>query len=502
MFTQKDQKKALKLLTSIQDCNADNALKNSEELLNDVFGTKFTEGIGKNGVLRYNSLSGSDESVKYWGLLYEGATTGGPYENFSLVVFPYNTEQGKSDHLLLSFGIGTGGITDDASWLETPWVQRSIHTLLRLVNDNKWNRNNTKTFVKDDLLEENTPIPDDIIAYTGDYSDYSILWKKYGDYLPSICVIDANENGAQAFLAHLLLYGNFRDWKILKHYQDILNSNLFPSLFSKWRKYPNTEDLKQYTLERKYIILQGPPGTGKTYLAEQIASSLKSDNKIEEYDSIQFHPSINYEDFVVGLKPDTTNDNQLVFKKKKGPLVNAIEKAHNSDKGYLLIIDEINRGDIAKVLGEAINLFEIGVKREITLRNGEKCKMPDNLYVIGTMNTADRSIAILDYAVRRRFAFIDIWPSKEILEDLIEDDEVREIAKKYFGKLQTIFFKYANDIDLHLQPGHSYFYANNRAQLERKLKNEVSTLLNEYINEGRLPLAKNQLKALIEDFSF
>jgi 5-methylcytosine-specific restriction endonuclease McrBC GTP-binding regulatory subunit McrB len=288
-----------------------------------------------------------------------------------------------------------------------------------------------------------------------------------------------------------------------KYFQDILEKKLLPELINIWRSYPTVEKLSDYLLQRKYLILQGPPGTGKTHLAEVIAKRLEEDGKITGYETIQFHASTSYEDFVEGIKP-VTNSKKLIFKKFKGPLLKAIQKARNEeDKGYLLIIDEINRGDLAKILGEAIFLLEPNEKRKITLRSGREIEMPQNLYIIGTMNTADRTIAILDYAIRRRFAFIDVWPSKQKLEGILNgkntDEETKSRSLDYYNRIQNIFFMYANNEELHLQPGHTYFIVSSEEELKNRLKYEIAPLLQEYLNEGRLSIAKNEILSFIEE---
>lgn len=316
-------------------------------------------------------------------------------------------------------------------------------------------------------------------------------------------MIKPNDNGAQAFLHYLILYSKFRNWPLLKKYQDILNGKLFPKLVSLWRSYPSIEELSEYLLQRKYIILQGPPGTGKTHLAEKIAESIKGDGKITYYKTIQFHASTSYEDFVHGLKPDISS-NQLIFREHKGPLLESIEEAkeaQSENKGYLLVI-EINRGDLAKILGEAIFLLEPNEERTIKLKSGKEITMPQNLYIIGTMNTADRTIAILDFAIRRRFAFIDVWPSNELLRKILDekrvDEKIKELALNYFNDIQNIFFKYATDEELHLQPGHTYFITTSEKELKNKLKYEVVPLLKEYLREGKLSIAKTEILAFVK----
>ncbi len=502
MFKQKHIESAKKLLESIKNKSAEQSLENAKQLFEDIFGKRFAEEIDKNGILRYNSLSGPEENIQYWGMLYENAPQSGIYENFSLVVFPDNEENPKQ--LLLCYGIGTGGITDDAEWLGIPWVRRSIKLLLRFIHNKGWNVENTDIFVKDDITDEYSEIPDTIKNNLGNFSGYTELWRKYGKYLPSVCVITPDDEGAKAFLSHIILYAKFRNWPLRKDFQNILEDKLLPNLIELWRSYPSSDVLSNYLLQRKYLILQGPPGTGKTYLAEEIAKSLKATSKITDYKIIQFHASVSYEDFIEGIKPDV-NSNQLIFKEYKGPLLESINeaiKAAKENKGYVLIIDEINRGDLAKILGEAIFLFEPNEERKIRLRSGKEIMMPRNLYIIGTMNTADRTIAILDFAIRRRFAFIDVWPSEKKLKEILDKKQVDENTKslilRYYNIIQNLFFRFASDEELHLQPGHTYFIAESEEEFKNKLKYEIVPLLREYINEGRLSLAKNEILAFID----
>ncbi len=162
---------------------------------------------------------------------------------------------------------------------------------------------------------------------------------------------------------------------------------------------------------KKNIILQGAPGVGKTYAAKRLAYSIMGVKDVERVMMVQFHQSYSYEDFIMGFRPSATG-----FELKKGAFYNFCKKAEiDSDNEYFFIIDEINRGNLSKIFGELFMLIE-NDKRGNALQllySDEKFAVPKNVYIIGMMNTADRSLAMLDYALRRRFAFFDIKPGFE-----------------------------------------------------------------------------------------
>ncbi len=181
------------------------------------------------------------------------------------------------------------------------------------------------------------------------------------------------------------------------------------------------ENIKTLLKQKKQVIFQGPPGTGKTYVAQELAKHLV-DGK-NRWDLVQFHPSYSYEDFVRGYRP-TLENGQPTFKLKDGPLLRIAEKARKTDDNhkFVLIIDEINRGNLAKVLGELYFLLEYRDKPIELMYQEEKedpFVLPQNLYIIGTMNTADRSIALVDLALRRRFAFVDFNPHEKPISDVL-----------------------------------------------------------------------------------
>lgn len=178
------------------------------------------------------------------------------------------------------------------------------------------------------------------------------------------------------------------------------------------------KELNQYikTLKRKkHIIFQGSPGTGKTYLAKHISTHLTSSGD-GFCELIQFHPSYSYEDFIQGIRPQTSPDGNLEYSMIPGRFLTFCKKAEKHEGMCILIIDEINRANLSQVFGELMYLLEYREEEIHLVGSDQPFKIPENVYIIGTMNTADRSIALVDHALRRRFAFIPIKPNYDILK--------------------------------------------------------------------------------------
>jgi 5-methylcytosine-specific restriction enzyme B len=247
----------------------------------------------------------------------------------------------------------------------------------------------------------------------------------------------------------------------------------------------NHRQVAELLAARKYVILQGPPGTGKTLTAGQILR--------DEYAgfgrSIQFHPNTTYENFIGGLAP-TTGDSSLGIRFAPVPgflMESAAAALNNPSKKYLLHIDEINRADLGKILGEAIYLLEPepGFERKIDLPYDfgppfhHRFYLPPNLHILGTMNSADRSIAMVDVAVRRRFAFVSLWPSMQVVEQY-----GCPITAKAFRDLISIFVEHASDEALSLVPGHSYFLTRDEETARSNLTTTLAPLLREYLAQG------------------
>jgi len=180
----------------------------------------------------------------------------------------------------------------------------------------------------------------------------------------------------------------------------------------------------QLLRRKKQIIFQGPPGTGKTYVALRLAKILVSETT-GLIEVVQFHPDYSYEDFIQGYFPEP-EEGILQFRLKKGRFLEFCDKARNQAKGApcVMVIDEINRAKLARVLGELMYLLEYRDMEIPLAAGGQSFRIPENIHIIGTMNTADRSIALVDYALRRRFSFIRLQPEYDILANYLKKNNL------------------------------------------------------------------------------
>ncbi|PUB10803.1 AAA family ATPase [Paenisporosarcina sp. OV554] len=192
---------------------------------------------------------------------------------------------------------------------------------------------------------------------------------------------------------------------ITPQYESYNSENFLSEVYMNKEKY-NT--LNNLLIRKKNLILLGAPGVGKTFAAERLAYSIMGEKDKSRVLVVQFHQSYSYEDFIMGYRPTEKG-----FSLSKGPFYQFCKEAEPDDRPYFFIIDEINRGNLSKVFGELLMLIE-NDKRGKELRllySDEQFSVPENVFIIGMMNTADRSLAMIDYALRRRFAFYEFEPA-------------------------------------------------------------------------------------------
>jgi len=222
----------------------------------------------------------------------------------------------------------------------------------------------------------------------------------------------APANRDQAQIVVWLLHKNRIELDCRKNGQCEVHPNGLAALAGELHFPPeDLELIRDLLAEKPQAIFQGPPGTGKTYVARKLARCLAgSDYRVT---LVQFHPSYAYEDFVQGYRPTLNEAGQAAFELRSGPLLRAAEAARaEPGEKHFLIIDEINRGNLSKVLGELYFLLEYRSDPVRLQYSEEEFRLPPNLHIIGTMNTADRSIALVDLALRRRFNFVNFHPDK------------------------------------------------------------------------------------------
>ena len=268
--------------------------------------------------------------------------------------------------------------------------------------------------------------------------------------------------------------------------------------------------------EKKNLILQGPPGTGKTWLAKRLGYLLvgTKDREITRkcMRSVQFHPSLSYEDFVRGWRPD--GDGRLSL--TDGIFLEAVKKAERAepDSPFIIVIEEINRGNPVQIFGEMLTLLEKDKRKEgeaieLAYRRSEteRIFIPNNLYVIGTMNIADRSLALVDFALRRRFAFVSLEPvfNETWLEWCVKQSGVdKEVLSRIQERMIKLNKEIAEDRTLgeQFKIGHSYVtpapgeqVVDTRTWFTEIVETEIAPLLEEYWfeNPDKATSSKNNL---------
>jgi 5-methylcytosine-specific restriction enzyme B len=240
-------------------------------------------------------------------------------------------------------------------------------------------------------------------------------------------------------------------------------------------------EIQQLLRERKQLIFYGPPGTGKTYVAKRFAEAFIGGRG--DVELVQFHPSYSYEEFVEGLHPAAV-EGQISYSVVPGRLLEFARRAQEDEDGtYILIVDEINRANLSKVFGELFFLLEYRDETIPLAYSGRGFALPGNLFIIGTMNTADRSIALVDFALRRRFGFVPFYPDSAMRQLRTYLQEHGKQEYEYVADMLSEVNQAIQDPDFRL--GHSYFMFQDpelldAERIERTWRYSVEPYLREY----------------------
>jgi len=285
-------------------------------------------------------------------------------------------------------------------------------------------------------------------------------------------------------------YGNdAEEVSVSKTCEEYTKDMFLQDVFIDEKKYDTILNLLKH---KKNIILKGSPGVGKSYMAKKLAYSIVGEKDDSRVQMVQFHQSYSYEDFIMGYRPKEDG-----FELRPGVFYEFCKKASVDARPHFFIIDEINRGNISKILGELMLLIEAdkrGEKHEMRLIYGKELfYVPDNLYIIGMMNTADRSLAIIDYALRRRFSFIDREPAfdNETFKQNVNDE-----FSSLINQVKQLNVEIANDPNLGkgFRIGHSYFFEG--LSSEEIVEYDILPLLREYWDDDQDKILEWEQKLL------
>lgn len=489
-----ERRLSLKPLLDIIYSPTDQAWKDENQKAFDaLFGTpngRYPKNAAKSVAVRAPEIS-ADTGVRFAAYIHPSNPPSGPYSGLSFVLFPIDGEP-----CLIGLGVGTQGLAPDEAVLGKPGHARKAQAIAAWLNHKSENGSRI-AWAKQDPTRIDISIPEQVQK---EWSAYKDVFDRYGNVMYALFRPThdrtATETALTAFLDLLFDERGFQPISSSTASYNAIRAGWFAHLM------PSVDQSQVADLlaHRRYVILQGPPGTGKT----RMATELLRDRYSNRGSSVQFHPNTTYENFIGGLAP-VQDDAQLGlrFKPTPGILMRAAaQAAADPTHTYLLHIDEINRADLGKILGEAIFLLEAQAESERAIDLPydfnqpfqNRLSLPRNLHILGTMNSADRSIAIVDIAVRRRFAFVSLWPSMKVVEE-----NACAFMQERFQQLVTLFIEHAPEDALALVPGHSYFLERDEVKAKESLQTNLAPLLEEYLAQGYVSAFAEPIRAYLQE---
>lgn len=444
--------------------------------LAESFGAK-NEDVLNDYIFRNNTKEDAlNQGGAFFGLISPEEEPSGPYHDLSLVIFPDR----ENRPWLISLIVGSLGFKNDYELASLPGVRRLFSSI---VSENG--------FCKTSFLDLESSLPKQL---TLKIPSLGITLKNYSKLqLASEIIWDPeSEADIKIIAGFIAAYAQLRNFPGNAEQRKAVSKAI--SEISRVKNVNDEEQALRLVLKRKFVILQGAPGTGKTRLAKIISNKLNAETFFT-----QFHAETSYSDFIYGIKPNL-EAGEVTYVEQRGIFYESLKKAkENPEKKVVLIIDEINRANLSNILGPIFYLFEYQSEEkerlvEIDIGGNYKVNaIPLNYYVICTMNTADRSLAVVDFALRRRFAWYTLKPH------VIKVTGKNAFFKKDFLAFSEIFNWYASSEELPLQPGQAYFIAETEEGMKDRIKYELLPLIREYHAEGILVNTKDEFAKYFYD---
>ncbi len=478
-----------KLVEIVLSADTERWTERNESAFDSFFGDpngRYPKAARKESALRAPAIP-VHEGTRFAAYIHPSNATSGAYGGLSFVIFPATDAP-----CLVALVVGTQGLSPDQQILGRPGHARKSRAICEWLNALAKRQ---VAWYKHDPTRTDIAVP---ATVQQGWPEYKRVFDRYGGVVYA-CFRPPTEEPTLAYkgiVALLDLYMSERGFDPLNRFMGE-STDIRQEWLAQVTPSVNREAVVSLLQSRRFGILQGPPGTGKTRMALEI---LDRDYAGRGF-TIQCHASTTYEDIIGGLAPVHSGSALgLQFAPRRGALMEAATLARDSSDKYLLVLDEINRTDLAKVLGEGLFLLEPHEgSRTIRLPYdfGEPWfstfSLPDNLHILGTMNSADRSIGIVDIAVRRRFAFVSLWPSIDVVRE-----NACETMQSAFRRLLQIFLEYATDEAFSMMPGHSYFLEKDESKAKTRLATELAPLLNEYLAQGYVSGFAEEIRAYLQ----